>query len=379
LPPPDPAAPGAAAEAEHRWPCESCGADLRFAPGASELRCDHCGHVQAIPAAAAPRHRGLNEIDLARGLADDLAPSEMAEVRATACPSCGAVVEFAGAAHAAECPFCATPVVTGTGSARRIKPQAVLPFVLTEAQARAAMTAWLGRLWFAPGGLVDYARKGRALTGIYVPYWTFDADTRSRYRGQRGDAYYTTKTVTAMENGKPVRRQVQERHIRWRNVSGWVSRRFDDVLVLAAAGLPKGYTDALAPWDLSALKPYAPEFLAGFAAEGYTVGLRDGHREARAVMAAVIRGDVRADIGGDEQRIDRIDTDWGAETFKHVLLPVWMAAYRYSGRSYRFIVNGQTGKVRGERPWSVWKIALAAVLALALAAAAAYLAQDLPR
>ena len=79
-------------------------------------------------------------------------------------------------------------------------------------------------------------------------------------------------------------------------------------------------------------------------------------------MADVIRSDVRRDIGGDEQRIAAIDTDWSDETFKHILLPVWMAAYKYNGKSYRFLVNGQTGEVQGERPWSVWKIAFAVIL-----------------
>jgi endogenous inhibitor of DNA gyrase (YacG/DUF329 family) len=301
----------------------------------------------------------------------------MEQARATPCPACGAVVEFQGAAHAAKCPFCDTPVVIGTGTERRIKPQAVLPFQLDEGQARAAMVKWLGSLWFAPNTLMEYARKGRAMNGIYVPYWTFDAPTRSRYAGQRGDAYYTTKTTTVMVNGKPERREVKERHIRWSRKSGWVSRNFDDVLVLAAQGLPKRYTDNLAPWDLGKLDAYRPDFLAGFSAEGYTVGLRDGHGEARRIMDGVIRDDVRRDIGGDEQRIDRVDTDWGDETFKHVLLPVWMAAYKYGGQTYRFVVNGQTGKVQGERPWSKWKIAIAVATAIAVVAAVVVASQYL--
>ncbi len=352
--------------ARQTWPCAECGADLRFVPGATELKCAHCGHVQPIPDQPARRSRALGEIDLARGLADDLTPAQTVTVQSTACPNCGALVEFKGAEHATECPFCATPVVTETDETRKIKPQAVLPFVLSEGQARQAMTDWLGRLWFAPNGLQEYARKGRALAGLYVPYWTFDAATRSRYSGARGDYYYTTETYT--ENGQTRTRQV--RHTRWRAASGRVARDFDDVLVLASQSLPRSYTDALAPWDLSALQPYTPDYLAGFTAEGYTVPLADGHAIGREVMEGVIRQDVRVDIGGDEQRIDDVDTDWSDETFKHILLPVWMAAYKYGGKSYRFVVNGQTGKVQGERPYSKWKIFFAVLLALAIAGAA---------
>jgi predicted RNA-binding Zn-ribbon protein involved in translation (DUF1610 family) len=363
-------------EARNHWPCDACGADLRFAPGATQLTCDHCGNVQAIPAApASARTRALGEHDLIRALADDLPPAAMEEVRTTPCPSCGALVEFTGATHATQCPFCATPVAIGTGTARQIKPQALIPFALTEDQARAAMVKWLGRLWFAPGGLVEYARKGRALSGIYTPYWTFDAATRSRYKGARGTYYYETRTITVTVNGKQEQRQEQVRKTRWQGASGWVSRAFDDVLVLASASLPRGYTEALEPWDLTALEAYSPDYLAGFTAEGYTVDLGEGRVRAHAIMAAVIEGDVRRDIGGDEQRVDRIDTDHSAETFKHILLPVWMAAYKYGGKTYRFVVNGQTGKVRGERPWSAWKIAVAVVLAAVVVAGVIYIVQ----
>ena len=358
---------------EHHYPCQQCGADLRFQPGQTQLVCDHCGHVQAIPQAGARRTaRALAELDLARGLADDLPGDAVEDVRAAKCPSCGAVVEFAGATHATECPYCATPVVVDSGPHRHIKPQALIPFALSEREARAAMVKWLGRLWFAPNTLLEYARKGRAMTGLYVPFWTFDADTATRYRGQRGDAYYESRTVTVNVNGKAERRTEQVRKIRWSPASGQVARRFDDMVVMASTSLPRRLGDELTPWDLSALVPYSPDYLSGFQAEGYTVPLADGHAEARARMSRVIDRDIRADIGGDEQRIETANTRWDDETFKHILLPVWTAAYKYNGRSYQFLVNGQTGEVQGERPWSIWKILFAAVVALIFVAAFAY-------
>jgi predicted RNA-binding Zn-ribbon protein involved in translation (DUF1610 family) len=360
---------------EHRWPCAQCGAQLRYAPGQTSLTCDHCGHVQAIHADGPwSQAKALQELDLAKGLRDDLADVHMAEVRSTTCPSCGARVEVTGATHALECPFCATPVVLDTGSTRHIKPQALVPFVLTEAQARSAMIAWMGSLWFAPGTLLEYARKGRALNGIYVPFWTFDAGTSSRYSGQRGEYYYETRTVSVVVNGRSEQRQEQVRQTRWYSVSGQVSRDFDDVLVMASTSLPPRLGNELTPWDLGKLTPYTPEFLAGFQAEGYTVALDAGHANARQQMEDVIRSDVRHDIGGDEQRISSVSTDWADETFKHILLPVWMAAYKYNGKSYRFLVNGQTGEVQGERPWSVWKIAATVVLVAAIVVGVVYLA-----
>lgn len=363
-------------QTETHWPCDSCGADLRFAPGQTQLVCVHCGHVQSI-AAANPwsKSRDLAELDLEQALRNELPGSAMEEVRTRSCPSCGAVVEFDGATHATECPFCATPVVADTGSQRLIKPQALVPFALTEAEARSAMTRWLGRLWFAPSGLVDYARKGRAMSGMYVPFWTFDAQTRSRYRGQRGDYYYETRTVTVQVKGRSEQRQQQVRHTRWSPASGAVARSFDDVLVMASGSLPQPLGDALTPWDLEALVPYQPDYLAGFQAEGYTVPLADGHGVARARMAEVIQGDVRQDIGGDEQRVDAVETAHSRETFKHILLPIWIAAYKFNGKSYRFLVNGQTGEVQGERPWSVWKILIACLVLAAIIGTVVWLDQ----
>ena len=359
--------PATAAPQEHRFPCDTCGSDLRFDPQAGQLTCDHCGNTQSIEGSGF-RLSPIREVDLRKGLAADLTAEEMDEARVTTCPNCAAQVAFEGTSHATECPFCATPVVADTGLHRQIKPQAVLPFAMTEDVARDALSDWLGRRWFAPGGLQKYARKGRRMDGIYVPYWTFDAQTRSTYIGERGTVYYETRTV--MRDGK--RQQVRVSKVRWRAAKGRVARFFDDVLVLASTSLPKKYTDALEPWDLSALEPYTPEFLAGFRAEAYAVTLEDGFDQARHYMDRMIERDVKFDIGGDRQRVHDIDTQMSDLTFKHVLLPVWLAAYKYRGRTFRFVVNGRTGRVQGERPYSAIKITLAVIAGLILAAAIGY-------
>lgn len=368
-PPPPPAAPEPVTiEEEHRFPCDQCGADFRFDPDESKLICDHCGNTRAIQGAG-PWGGGIKELDFKAAISNLLPLQEMEDLRVSKCPNCGAEVEFDADAHATECPFCATPVVADTGTHRQIKPRGLLPFALDEPAARQAMTDWLGRLWFAPNGLQDYARKGRKMSGIYVPYWTYDADTTSLYRGERGTVYYENRTV--MRDGKMTTQRVQK--IRWTPVSGRVTRFFDDVLVLASRSLPKRYTDALEPWDLTAMEPYRPEFLAGFRAEGYQVDLDEGFDEARAKMDRQIERDIKFDIGGDRQRIHHVDTDVRDVTFKHVLLPVWMAAYKYRDKSYRFVVNGRTGRVQGERPWSKWKIFFAVLLGLIVAGGIGYL------
>ena len=363
-----PPPPPAEVETQHRFPCDQCGADYRYEPTTGKLTCDHCGHETQM-AQPGPWASNIRELDFRAALHGDIDTAEIETTRVSICPNCAAQVELAGADHAADCPFCATPFVADTGQHRHIKPRALLPFALDERAAKQAMSTWLGRLWFAPGGLQEYARKGRKMQGIYVPYWTFDADTNSSYRGERGQVYYETRTV--MRDGKSVQQRVQR--VRWYPASGRVKRFFDDVLVLASRSLPKRFTDALEPWDLAELVPYSPEYIAGFRAEGYTVDLDDGFTEARTHMDRVIARDVRFDIGGDRQRVHHIDTTVSDVTFKHILLPVWLAAYKYRGKTYRFVVNARTGRVQGERPYSTWKIAMAIVLGLCVAGAVGYL------
>lgn len=371
---PDSPTPSPADTETHRFPCNTCGADMRFDPSAGVLTCDHCGARETLDTSHATEPR---ELDYAHAInTQSLAPQtddSSIETRVSECPNCGARTEFDPDLHAMECPFCATPVVADTGTHRSLKPRGLLPFALTESAAHDAMNDWLGRLWFAPNGLRDYARKGRKLDGMYIPYWTFDAQTESDYRGARGTDYYVTRRV---KDSKGQTKTVRQRRTRWRPVSGRVSRFFDDVLVLASNSLPRKYTAGLEPWDLSELEPYLPDYLAGFRAEAYTVELEDGFALARAKMDRVIQRDVKFDIGGDRQRIHDIHTDIRDVTFKHILLPVWVAAYKYRGKSYRFIVNGRTGRVQGERPYSAWKIAFAVIAGVLIAGAIGYFAAN---
>jgi LSD1 subclass zinc finger protein len=352
-----------------QYPCGSCGATVAYAPGATHLSCPWCGAETPIPAAdATDAAEALRERDYAAALRETGGEVEMETTRVARCDACGAATEFEPGVHAAVCPFCATPLVADPSEDRHIRPQGLLPFAIPADEARARVGRWRRGLWFAPSGLGRFARDEGRLAGVYTPYWTFDAGTETAYAGERGDA----ETIRVMgPDGKPR----MATRIRWTPVAGRTARAFDDVLVLGATSLPEDHAEALAPWDLSDLRPYARDWLAGFRAEAYTVGVEQGFARAREVMDAQIRMDVRRAIGGDQQRLARVDSRvWGV-TFKHVLLPVWVGAYRWRGRVYRIVVNGRTGAVRGERPWSWLKIGLAILAALALAAAAFWVAE----
>jgi hypothetical protein len=139
------------------------------------------------------------------------------------------------------------------------------------------------------------------------------------------------------------------------------------VLVSATKALPRPKLDALQPWDLAAVRPYDPAFLSGFKAQRYQIELGEGFEIAKDVMEGIIYGDVARDIGGDEQRIHSVDTRYSGVTFKHLLLPIWVSAYRFERKVFQVVVNARTGEVQGDRPYSIWKIAfLVLVILLAI-------------
>lgn len=376
----------AGASRDSTFPCGECGAPLTFQPGATSMVCPFCGTENAIEGAGdrtspwgertGAAGAGLEELDYHAAVANMLDASDVEEVTTIKCPNCGAEVGMDAGTLAEECPFCATPLAKeASHSVRHPKPQGVLPFAFDERGAREKMKEWLGRLWFAPNSLKKFAEAGRPLAGVYLPHYTYDAIGDADYRGQRGDAYYVTRTRTVTVDGKSRQETYQERRIRWSNVSGHVRHVFDDVLVPASETMNPGGGQAEyggRSWDLAAMEPYRAEFLAGFRAEAPSVTLEEGYGRAQGVMEATLRRDIRFDIGGDEQRISWMDARYANVTFKHVLLPIWLASYRWQNKPYRVVVNGRTGQVSGERPWSMWKILFAVVVGLGVATAIGY-------
>ena len=340
-----------------------------FAPGAAVLKCEHCGHENAIPKSI----EAIEELDFRAYLAECADAEETDEVAIVKCDACAAEIEPPADATAFACPYCGTDIVRTAASRRLIKPKSLLPFKVSRDLAWASFFGWLRGLWFAPNKLKRYAQKDSSLTGMYVPYWTYDSKTTSHYTGQRGDDYWETETYTTTENGRSVTRTRQVRHTRWTSVSGTVWNAFNDILVLASRSLPRKYADQLEPWDLKNLVPYGDEYLSGFRAERYQVDLAEGFGVAKEVMDEAIRDAVRHDIGGDHQRIDSVQTKFDRITFKHILLPVWISAYRYNDRVYRFLVNARTGEVQGERPYSWIKITLFVLMLAGLIAGGVWL------
>ncbi|OED43872.1 hypothetical protein AB833_02970 [Chromatiales bacterium (ex Bugula neritina AB1)] len=353
---------------ETRFPCGNCGGVLTYAVGTDAMQCGHCGQRNEIELPDAE----ILEIDLPRGLEQ----LEKTRKRGTTesvlkCPNCAAQFDLDAHLHSSDCPFCGTSVVTSTGDVHEFSPQALLPFSITAREAQESYKKWIAGRWFAPSKLKHYAREEHGLNGVYIPYWTYDSDTYTGYSGQRGDIYYVQQKYSAVVNGRRTTRTRMVPKVKWTNVQGHTDRHFDDLLIGATRTLPRKITDWLEPWDLENLVPYTEDYLSGFQSEVYQVALDEGFGHAQNIMRKIIRSDVCRSIGGDHQRIQRLHTKHSDTTFKHVLLPLWTAAFSFRGKTYRFVVNGRNGKTRGERPYSVVKIAIAGLCAAAAIGAAA--------
>jgi len=347
-----------------RFPCKNCGAELEFKPGADALTCPYCGHETPVEQA---EEATVEELDFHEHLAQVSEQAESEERTTLHCEACGAEVTLDPDVTSDECPFCGSRISAETTSTKVIKPRSLLPFKIAKDEAVKSFRQWLRKLWFAPNKVKRYAQMG-GINGMYIPYWTYDCETTSHYSGERGDDYWATESYT--ENGQVKTRRV--RKTRWHRVSGTVWNSFDDILILASDSLPKKQAEKLEPWDLPNLVAYSQEYLSGFRVESYRVDLEEGFERAQGKTEKVIRDTVRRDIGGDHQRVHSVSSAFRDITFKHILLPIWLSAYRYRNKVYRFLVNGRTGEVQGERPWSWAKITLAAIAVAAVVGAGVY-------
>lgn len=334
---------------------------MEFDPATGGMRCPYCGVTQAV---AEDVKRAVTENPL-----EDIDPSRFAQMSAKAmqveCSTCGSVVTFEPPVVAGDCPFCAAKIVVQPKSADPlIAPDGLLPFGVPKDKAGAEVKQWLASRWFAPSDLQKMAQPD-GLSGMYLPFWTFDAEVVTQYTGQRGEYYYETVYETVRDaQGRQSQVARQVRHTRWWPASGTVENSFDDLLVPATKSVDLGRLQALEPWDLPGVRPYEPAFLAGFKAQRYQLELPAGFDAAKQQMKPVIRQAIERDIGGDEQRVNSTQPEYFDVTFKHLLLPVWLGAYRYQGKVFQVLVNARTAEVQGERPYSAGKIAAAVLIAI---------------
>ncbi len=340
-----------AREKTRTFPCPSCGADMQYDAKAGGLVCAYCGGKQDIDPGKA------GDIEEHVNFDGEIAVRRWEGSKQIACETCGATWVLDAKIAAAQCPYCGASHVSET-TGDMIMPDAVVPFQLDEKAAAERLKQWIRGRWFAPGAIKREHSAGR-WRGIYCPFWTYDARTRSRYFGMAGYHYFVTVPQTRVVNGRSETVMVQEMRTRWEPRSGELAMDFDDVLVRAVSFTEK----AAAPenFNMAGLKAYQAEYLSGYLVKRYEMGLKDGFTQARTIMNHRIRDGIRAQAGGDEWMLQSMDTDVSGASYKQVLLPLWGNHYTYRGKPFDVWVNGQNGSVTGKAPVSAWKVLLCAL------------------
>jgi len=330
--------------------CPACGGEAQWNPARQALICAYCGTespyevkadgeivehdlvaaLQAIPreARAGRMNAGPCAASIARPSASSVRRSRARPVTSAAPPrSCRSRKPATSSGPKACCPLPSTSPTRATGCGSGTAPAS-------------------GR----PNNLGSKALTD-TLSGVYLPYWTFDAQVSADYTAEGG-------RVTQNAKG--------ERQVHWYPVSGHVQHFFDDTLVCASRGVHPRLVQAVEPFPTASerLKPYDPGYLSGWTVERYQLDLVAGAQRGRERMMDAVRQMCARDIRADLHRNLQVSAHFDRQTFKHVLLPVWLVGYRYGSKDYQVVVNGATGQVAGEYPKSWVKIALAVLAAI---------------
>ena len=339
-----------------KFACPACGGEATWNPARQKLVCPFCGTESPAREGAAGAIVEHDLVAALRGVGDD-ARGWQAERRQVKCQSCNAISVLDPARQAQNCEFCGSAqLVPYEESKPAFRPESILPFKISESDARDRIRAWYGKLWLAPSAL---ARKALTDTvrGIYLPYWTFDARGDAEWTAEAGHYYYTTETFE--QNGRVQTRQVQ--HVRWEPAAGRVQQAFDDDLVCASVGIHADLLRGVEPFPTGELRPYDAGYVAGWVVERYQIDLIAAAQRSREAMDAKMRALAVREVPGDTYRNLSVRTRYSAQTFKHILAPVWFLSYTYGARAFQCVMNGVTGAVAGEYPKSPWKVALLVV------------------
>src|ERR1044071_1716967 len=353
------------AVAQKKFSCPACGAEAQWNPGKKALVCPFCGTTSPAQAELTPTGEEIIiEHDLAvalRGIPDEQRGWQAKKI-SVKCQSCQAISVFDPERVGQRCDFCGSSALVPYEEIKEaFRPESLLPMKVTETQVRDSIRRWYAGRWFAPNKL-----KSGALTdtvkGLYIPYWTFDAQVHADWTAESGYYYYETETYRDSD-GQTQTRQIQK--VRWEPSSGALSHFFDDELVSASRGVQPEMLRYIEPFPTKELTPYKPGFLSGWVVERYQIDLLGAAKVAREEMDIEIQHLCSAQVPGDTQRNLQVDADYSGQTFKHILVPIWLLTYNYGRRNFQVVINGYTGAIAGNYPKSWIKIILAIFAALA--------------
>jgi len=339
------------------YKCPQCGATTRFDVAAGGVACEHCGYTataraQKVGVSAARSEftlETLSQADKGWGL----------DRRMLHCDKCGAELSIPEGSLTSTCPFCASNKVNvRTAPAENLRPRFLVPFKIKSEAIGSNVKNWLTKGWFHPSELSSSSVVDR-LVGIYLSFWTFDADIASDWKAEVGyerqERYYDSgskewKTRTVID---------------WRWEDGTVNTSINNLLVSASTRVSRIILERLNPFNLNDLVTYSPDFLAGWQAQTYDITLPAAWEKGKASMRDKAKDACYADIPTSHVRNFSMSADFSNEAWRYVLLPVYLASYAFHDKVYQVMANGQTGIIAGQKPVAWWKVWLAVAALMA--------------
>ena len=338
--------------------CPACGAQAEWNPAKKKLVCPFCGTES--PYVFDADTGKIRELDLVKALRE--IPEEergwKAERRSVQCQSCKAVMVYDPARVGQNCEFCGSPALVDYQEIKSpIRPQSVLPFKVSQTEVRDNIRRWYSSKWFAPNALRRRALVDQ-LKSVYVPYWTFDALVHCRWTADAGYYYYVNEEFRDNQG------RAQVRQVRWEPAAGEIDHFFDDEPVPGTRGVALDLLKQVEPFPSGDLVPYDTGYLSGHIVEHYQVVLVDAAQQARESMNTQLMALCGSQVPGDTHRNLNIDPDYSGQTFKHILVPVWLLTYTFGPKTFQVVANGCTGVLAGRYPKSGWKIFFAVLVVL---------------
>lgn len=306
-----------------RFTCPKCGARRVFAPDGRSLHCEHCGYDDSLAGDG-----NADESDFFIVMATAKGHRKATATLIFHCNGCGAEFVLAPGVISASCAYCDSPHVVRLDQSREIlEPDGVIPHALTQRQAIEKLVFWVELYEIRPERKVDIPRP------IYVPLWMFDLGGGINYSGE------TIQTDT--EGFRQVQRVVR--------INDQYPVLVNDFPVPASHRTADLVIRILPTFDLSAVKPYDPRYLADWPAEIYDISMSDASLEARGQIAQQYLERVRSEYSHLDH-FSASSASMTVESFKLVLLPVWITEIRFHGETHTILINGQNGRVVGDAP-----------------------------
>lgn len=335
--------------------CPSCSASIEFNPATGKLTCPYCGYETEIAAPEKQEEKVAQEMDFA--MAEERGNFNWGvEKKTVICKSCAAETIYDALQVADSCPYCGSNQVMEASAENTLAPNGVCAFEITDKQAGENFQSWIKGKWFTPRAAKESA-KPDSFKGVYLPYWTFDTKTSSRYSARYG----RHRTVTDKDGNTRTETD-------WYSTSGFYQEFIDDHLISATTRYDRNMMRKIEPFNLLNNKAYKPEYVSGFLSERYSIGLQDGWSQAKREISdhlnAQITSKIRWEHNADVVSNLHFSTTHDDITYKYLMLPIWLSSFRYKEKIYRFMVNGQTGRVGGDAPISPLRVTIAVILSL---------------